>query len=168
MRITPVHVLVVAIALAVAGCGKKAEPPPPPAPPPEPPPVTMPASPPPMQPAALPAEPARVAVAAVTVGNAIGADHRVSAATDTFAPQDTIYASVDTTGVGTASLAARWTYHRGDQVAVVKEDTMSITATGPATNEFHVSKPDGWPPGDYMVEITLNGEAAGSGKFVVK
>ena len=109
-----------------------------------------------------------VAVAAVTLGNAIGADKKVSAVTETFAAADTLYVSIDTTGTGTASLGAKWTYHMDDQVAVVKEDTMTITSAGPATNEFHVSKPDGWPTGDYEVEITLDGKPAGSRKFVVR
>jgi len=89
-------------------------------------------------------------------------------ATETFAPADTLYASVDTTGSGTATLAAKWTYHMGEQVAVVKEDTMTVTTTGPATHEFHVSKPDGWPAGDYQVEITLNGQPALARKLVVR
>jgi hypothetical protein len=168
MSIKSVHAalaVVAAVSLTLAACGKKEEPPQPQT---APPPVSMPTP-----PAAEPAPPvavapAEVAVAALTLGNAIGADARVSAATETFAPADTIYISVDTTGTGTASLDAKWTYHMGDQVAVVKEDTMTISAAGPATHEFHVSKPDGWPAGDYEVEIVLNGKPAGSRKFVVR
>jgi hypothetical protein len=104
----------------------------------------------------------------VTTGSAIGADKRVTAASDSFAPGDTIYASVDTTGSGTANLAAKWTYHKGGQVAVVHEENMTVNATGPATHEFHVTKPDGWPAGDYQVEVTLDGQPAGSKKFTVK
>jgi hypothetical protein len=155
--------VVAAISLTLAACGKKEEPP---QAQPAPPPVSMPA--PPAAEPALPVTPAGVAVAAVTLGNAIGADKKVVAITETFAPGDTLYASIDTTGTGTASLAAKWTYHMGEQVAVVKEDTMTISTTGPATHEFHVSKPDGWPAGDYEVEITLDGKPAGGRKFVVR
>ena len=154
-----------AISLTLAGCGKKDEPPQPQT---APPPVSMPA-PPAAEPAPpVAATPAAVAVATVTLGNAVGADKKVTAATETFAPADTLYASVDTTGSGTATLAAKWTYHMGEQVAVVKEDTMTVTTTGPATHEFHVSKPDGWPAGDYQVEITLNGQPALARKLVVR
>jgi hypothetical protein len=89
-------------------------------------------------------------------------------ATDSFGPSDTMYVSVDTSGSGTANLAAKRTYHKGDQVAVVQEDTMTVNTTGPATHEFHVSKPDGWPAGDYQVEVMLDGQSAGSKKLTVR
>ena len=79
-----------------------------------------------------------------------------------------MYVSVDTTGSGTAKLDAKWTYSKGGKVAVVKEDSMTINASGPATNEFHVSKPDGWPAGDYEVQVMLDGKPAGSKKLTVK
>jgi hypothetical protein len=151
--------VVAAISLTLAACGKKEEPP---QAQPAPPPVSMPTP-----PAAEPA-PAGVAVVAVTLGNAIGADKKVAAITDTFAAGDTLYASIDTTGTGTATLDAKWSYRKGEQVAVVKEDTMTISTAGPATHEFHVSKPDGWPAGDYEVEVTLDGKPAGSRTFVVR
>ncbi len=145
--------LIVSAALALAACGKKEEPKPAPAPMPAPAPVTVPAG---------------IAVSSVTAGKEIGADKKVMVATDTFAKTDTMYVSVDTTGSGTAKLDAKWTYRKGGEVAVVKEDTMTINATGPATNEFHVSKPDGWPAGDYEVEVMLDGKSAGSKKLTVK
>src|SRR4029079_15487154 len=98
----------------------------------------------------------------------ISADKKVTVATETFAKTDTMYVSVDTTGSGTANLRAKWPYHKGDKVAVVKEDTMTVNTTGPETHEFHVSKPDGWPAGDYEVEVTLDGQPAGSRKLTVK
>ena len=167
MSIKSVHAalaVAAAISLTLAACGKQEEPP---QAQPAPPPVSMPA-PPAAEPAPPPVAPAGVAVAAVTLGNAIGADKKVAAVTDTFAAGDTLYASIDTTGTGTATLAAKWSYRQGEQVALVKEDTMTISTTGPATHEFHVSKPDGWPAGDYEVEIVLNGKPAGSRKFVVR
>jgi hypothetical protein len=149
--------LFVSAALALAACGKKEEPKVAPAPPP----ATTPA------PAPAPA-PAPVAVSGVTAGKAIGADKKITAATDAFARTDTMYVSVDTTGTGTAKLDAKWTYSKGGKVAVVKEDSMTINATGPATNEFHVSKPGGWPAGDYQVDVMLDGKPAGSKKLTVK
>ncbi len=149
------------IALAVlcaglAGCGKKDEPPPPPAPAPKteaPPPAVQ--------------APAGVSVVTIDLGKSIGADKKVSAPATTFAKSDTIYAVVETTGSGSATLKAKWTYHKGDQTAPVAESTLTITASGPAVSEFHVSKPDGWPAGDYQVEISVDGKPAGSKKFNV-
>lgn len=114
------------------------------------------------------AVPAGVTAGGLGLGKAIGTDRKVSAATDTFAKGDTFYVSIDTSGTGTATLKARWTYHKGGQVAPVKEDTQTIAPTGPATSEFHISKPDGWPTGDYQVELFLNDNPIGVRKFAVR
>ena len=142
---------------AIAGCGKDEPPAPPPAPKAEAP-APSPA------PAATPAE---VSVVNVNLGKAIGPDKKVTTAAESFAKNDTIYAVVETSGSGTATLKAKWTYHKGDQTAAVDESTQTITPTGPATSEFHVSKPDGWPAGDYQVEISLNDKPVGTKKFTV-
>ena len=99
--------------------------------------------------------PAPVSVSAVSLGTAIGADKRVTAATETFSPKDTIYASVETAGSGHAKLRARWSFVKGDKTAKVDETTIEFDSAGPAVNEFHISKPSGWPKGDYKVEIFL-------------
>lgn len=151
------YTLLVSTALVLAACGKKDEPKTAPAPAPAPS----------AAPASAPA-PAGIVVSSVTAGSAIGADKKVTIATDTFVPTDTMFVSVDTSGTGTAKLDAKWTYRKGDSVAVVKEDSMTLATTGPATHEFHVSKPDGWPAGDYEVEVTLDGRSAGSKKLAVK
>ena len=149
--------VVVSTILVLAGCGKKDEPKS------SPPPVPAPSA----TPAPAPA-PAGIAVSSVTAGSAIGADKKVTVATDSFAKTDTMYVSVDTTGSGTANLNAKWTYLKGGNVAVVREDAVTIDASGPATHEFHVSKPDGWPAGDYEVEVSLDGKSVGSKKLTVK
>ncbi len=152
-------VILIAAVMALAACGKKEEPPKP---------TATPAPPPPVQaPAPVPA-PAGVTVSTISLGKAIGADKKVSAPTDTFGKADTIYASIDTTGAGSATLKAKWTYHKDGKVAMVKEDTQTIYPTGPATSEFHVSKPDGWPVGDYEVEVLVGDKSAGTKKFSVK
>ena len=151
--------IIISAALALGACGKKEEPKSAPAPAPAP--TTAPA------PAPAPA-PAAVAVSNLSVGKSIGADKKITGATDSFAKGDTMYVSVDTTGSGTAKLDAKWTYTKGGKVAVVKEESMTISANGPATNEFHVSKPDGWPAGDYQVDVMLDGKPAGSKKLTVK
>ena len=127
--------------LVIGGVGcTKSEPPPPP------PPVTT---------VTTTTLPAPVSVAGVTLGNAIGADKRVSAPQETFGIKDTVYASVETAGAGHATLRALWTFVRGAKTAKVNETVLEIDASGPAVNEFHVSKPSGWPKGGYKVEIFL-------------
>jgi len=50
----------------------------------------------------------------------------------------------------------------------VKEDSATITPTGPATTEFHIAKPDGWPMGSYQVEILLHGKSVATKSFKVQ
>ena len=130
--------------LGVQGC-KKEPPPPPPS-------TTLYVAP-------TTTQPAVVSVAGVTLGNGIDANKKITTAVDTFTPKETIYASVDTIGTGPAKLRALWSFVRGEKVAKVDETTIEVNATGPTTNEFHVSKPSGWPKGDYKVEIFLNDAA---------
>ena len=151
-------VLVLAVlTLSLAGCKKES---PPSAP------ATAPKQAPQVQ--APPSAPDAVSVANISLGKALGPDKKVAAATDTFAKGDTIYAVVETTGSGNATLKAKWTYHKGDKTASVSESSQTISAGGPAASEFHVNKPDGWPLGDYQVEIWVNDKSAGTKKFVVK
>lgn len=149
--------VIAALVIGFAGCKKEA---PPPAPPPAPEPAPKVEAP--------PAAPAAVSVGAITLGKAVGADKKVTAATDTFAKSDTIYASVETAGSGSATLRAKWTYHKGDKTADVSESTETLNASGPAVTAFHVEKPSGWPTGDYQVEIFLDDKSAGVKKFSVK
>src|SRR5262245_52043771 len=127
--------------LLVWACGKEA-----------PPPTPQPAAAPPST--AAPAPPP-VSVAGVTLGSAIGADKRVSAPAESFGAKDTIYASVETAGVGPAKLRALWTFVKGDKTAKVDETVIEFQSSGPAVNEFHVARPSGWPKGDYQVEVFL-------------
>src|SRR2546425_9390658 len=99
--------------------------------------------------------PAPVSVSGVALGTAVGADKRVMAATESFGTKDTIYASVETAGTGHAKLRARWSFVKGDKTAKVDETTIEFDSAGPAVNEFHISKPSGWPKGDYKLEVFL-------------
>ena len=154
--------LIVAIAgaLALSACGKKEEPAAPPVATPAP--APMPATP---APAPAPA-PAPVSVSSVELGTAVGPDQKVTAATTTFAPKDTIYAAVSTTGTAAnAVLNAKWTYQDGQ---TVNESSQTIAPNGPAVTSFHISKPDGWPAGNYKVDISLDGKSVSSKDFSVK
>ncbi len=146
--------MLAALILALNACGKKDE--------------SIPAPPSAPAPVSLPATAAGVTVLAFALGNAIGTDKKVTQTADSFGRKDTVYASVDTTGTGTATLKAKWTYRKNGQEAVVKEDTQTIAPAGPARSEFHISKPDGWPAGDYRVEIFVADKSAGSKSFTVK
>jgi hypothetical protein len=110
-----------------------------------------------------------VSVKQVTLSNKIDETTGMAAmAMNTFAAGDTIYAVVETIGSGNTAIKSLWTYHKGDKTAQVNETVQEIVAAGPAKTEFHISKPDGWPTGDYQVEVFVNGTSASVQKFAVK
>lgn len=143
--------------LALSACGKKEEASTP-APAASPPPAAA-------QPAPAPAAPAAtpISVASVELGTGVDINQKVTAPSSTFGPKDTIYASVATSGSGSGKLAAKWTFQSGQ---TVHEESSDFTA--PANTSFRINKPDGWPAGNYKVEISLNGTAAASKDFSVK
>ena len=139
---------------ALAACGKKEPPPPPPT-------TTT------VTTTTTTTAPAAASVKQVTLAKALDADKKAVAPMDKFAPADTIYAVIETEGVGKAALKAAWTFHKDGKTAPVNETVQEVMLTGPAQNEFHINKPGGWPVGDYQVEISLDGKSANIQKFTV-
>jgi hypothetical protein len=152
MRIhRPVLIIFAAALLAVPACSKKEAP-------------ATPATPTVGQAGAPAAAP--FAVSAITLGKQIGADKKVTEQGSVFAPGDTIYASVSTTGASpSVALTARWTYDDGQ---LVNESQQTIAPTGPSVTEFHIAKASGWPVGNYKVEISTPGGSLGSKSFEVR
>jgi hypothetical protein len=109
--------------------------------------------------------PAEVGVAGVTLGSAVDDDQRITTPTERFAPGDTIYAAIATTGSGSAKLDAHWTYQDGQ---TVNEESATIAPEAPASTAFHISKPGGFPAGAYKVDISLDGKPVASKAFTVK
>ena len=109
---------------------------------------------------------AAVRVTDVSIGRAIGGDKAITDKTDTFKPNDTIYASVATDGSAqSATVRAKWTFEDGQ---VVNDSTRTITPNKAERTEFHISKPDGWPAGKYKVEVFLDNQTAGTKDFAVR
>jgi hypothetical protein len=107
-----------------------------------------------------------VQVADVTLGRGISADKRVANPTDSFSPRDTIAASVHTTGSApSVTIGARWTFQDGQ---LVNERTETISPNGDAFTEFHISKPSGWPTGNYTLHVLVNGQEVQTKGFTVK
>ena len=120
-------------------------------------PAPMPATTPPPAPAAS------VTVTTVDLGNAVGADNRVTTPATAFADKDTIHASVATDGSG-GDLTAKWSFQDGQ---VVDTQDKTIPA-GPQVTDFSISKPDGWPAGHYKLEVMNNGMVVQTREFDIK
>lgn len=108
----------------------------------------------------------RIIVTSVELGRAVGSDYKVTMPTTTFDPKDVIYASVSTAGSAKiATLGARWSYQDGQ---TVNSSSENIAPNGSAATAFHIAKPDGWPSGNYEVEIFLDGRAVATKAFSVR
>ena len=118
--------------------------------------------------AAAPAE-APLTVAKLTLGSDVNAQHQVTRASSSFAPDNKmIYASVATEGrSGGATLNAKWSYLEG-QGQLVSSISQSIATDGPAVTTFKVQNPDLWPEGKYRVEISLDGKSVAKQDFEIK
>jgi len=102
----------------------------------------------------------------VTLGRAVGGDKAITDRTETFQPNDTIYASVATEGsASSATLRARWTFEDGQ---VVDESTRTIASNNRERTEFHISKPNGWPAGKYKLEVFLDDRSVETKNFEVR
>lgn len=114
---------------------------------------------------------ATASVSSVDLGNAVGADMRVTAPMSTFAPKDTIHAAVSTATSDPAAtvpgkLGVKWTHVDSSQT--VHEESRDIGFAGSGVTDFQISKPDGWPTGKYKVEVSLDGTVVQTREFDVK
>ena len=100
----------------------------------------------------------------IQLGRSLNPDNTVGGHTTRFKPDDTIYAALLTTGAGSGTIAARWIYAG----RVVSEPQKKVTYKGDAATEFHIQNNGGFPPGDYSVEILLDGTPVGTRAFRVE
>ena len=113
-----------------------------------------------------PDAPAAFSVIDVDMGRHVGADKKITDKTDDFAPTDTIYASVHTSGTANNTpVIARWTFENG---SVVDERTQNVTTNGDAYTEFHIVKPGGWPKGKYTLHVLIDGKEVRTKDVTVK
>ena len=147
----PLAVVVTLSALTAVGCGREEVPPA-------------------DTPAAAPAPPPPAMVTTIETGKHIDANKRIVDTASTFAPNDTLYISVVTTNAtATTNLKTVVTFQDG-QVVDSSSQTVAtpVTTGGTSVTEFHLTKPGGWPTGDYTVEVWLDGQAAGTRTITVK
>jgi hypothetical protein len=100
----------------------------------------------------------------IQLGRGLNPDKTVSGFTTRFKPTDTIYAAVLTNGAGSGKVKARWLYAG----RVVSEPEQNVNYQGPASTEFHLQNTTGFPPGEYTVELFLDGKSVGSRPFRVE
>ena len=104
-----------------------------------------------------------LSVTSVDLGSAVGDDNRISVPTTTFAGTDTIHASVVTDGTSEGTLVATWTFQDG-QVVDTQE---KVVPAGPQVTDFSITKPDGWPAGNYTLQVSKDGMVLQTREFTV-
>lgn len=111
-----------------------------------------------------PVAPAAMTVTTVDLGTEVGADNRITVPASSFSAGDTIHASVATDGNVGGNLTATWTYQDGQVV-----DTQDkVVPAGAQTTDFSISKPDGWPAGQYKLEISTGGMVVQTREFTIQ
>ena len=94
-------------------------------------------------------------VKSIQTGRSLNSDNSVGVLTQRFRPDQTMYVAVLTDGPGKGTLTAKWTYAGRS----VSEDTKEVSYRDSAATEFHITNSSGFPPGDYSVEILLDGKS---------
>ena len=103
-------------------------------------------------------------VATIQVGRTLNSDNSVGTITSRFKPGDTMYAAVITEGRGAGALSVRWL----SSGRVVKEEEKDVRYNDRAATEFHLDFAGGLPPGQYRVELFLDGEPIGARDLTVE
>src|SRR4051812_20615807 len=91
-------------------------------------------------------------LANIQVGRALNQDRSISSITTLFKPNETVYVAVQT-GAGKGTISVKWKF--GTQV--IDEPSKQVNYDGPSSTEFHLQNSGGFPPGDYSVEVFIDG-----------
>ena len=98
----------------------------------------------------------------IQVGRSLNQDRSVASITTLFKPNETVYVSVQT-GAGKGTISVKWKF--GDRV--IDEPSKQVDFNGPASTEFHLTNSGGFPPGDYSVDVFIDGVQVGTRAFKV-
>ncbi len=98
----------------------------------------------------------------IQIGRSLNQDGSVASITTLFKPSETVYVAVQT-GAGKGVIGVKWKF--GDKV--VGEPTKPVDYNGPKSTEFHLQNSGGFPPGDYSVDVFIDGVQVGTRAFKV-
>ena len=103
-------------------------------------------------------------LANIQIGRSLNQDGSVASITTLFKPSETVYVAVQT-GAGKGVIGVKWKYG----TKVVAEPTKPVNYnTGPKSTEFHLQNSGGFPPGDYSVDVLIDGVQVGTRNFKVE
>ena len=103
-------------------------------------------------------------VETIQLGRSLNPDNSVAEHTTTFRRSDTVYVSVLTPAAGKGTIGVRWTY--GGQV--IDQPQKDVSYRDAAATSFNLVNSGGFPPGNYAVEVFVDGVSAGTRNFNVQ
>lgn len=102
-------------------------------------------------------------LANIQIGRSLNQDRSVASITTLFKPNETIYVSVQTKAAGKGTIGVKWKF--GSRV--IDEPSKTVDYDGASSTEFHMQNSGGFPPGDYSVDVYIDGRQVGSRTFKV-
>ena len=112
---------------------------------------------------------AALSVTDVQLGTAVDADNRISAPVASFAPTDTIIVAITLRNAATpatnGTVTANWFGADGKSF---NEESQQRDFGGDSTVNFRVAEPKGFKPGNYRIEVSLNGSVVETREFAIK
>lgn len=102
-------------------------------------------------------------VDAIQLGRSLNPDNTVAIHSTLFKTTDTVYVSVLTPEAGSGDLGVRWIY----EGRLVDEPIKPVSYRKAMATTFQLHNGNGFPPGDYSVEVVVNGETVGHRAFRV-
>ena len=100
-----------------------------------------------------PTEP--LTVTTIQTGRSLNSDNSVAAHVTSFRPTDTMYVSVLTEGRGAGTIVVRWSL-AGRQV---HEVTKRVSYNDQAATDFRFQAADGFPVGEYGIDVLVDGKS---------
>jgi hypothetical protein len=102
-----------------------------------------------------PSEPLKVA--AIQTGKSLNSDNSIATHSTSFRPKDPMYVSVLTEARGAGTIRVTWSL--GGRV--IHEATKDVSYTDQAATDFRFAAADGFPPGEYTIEVFVDGQSVG-------
>jgi hypothetical protein len=100
-----------------------------------------------------PSEPLNVV--AIQTGKSLNTDHSVGRHATSFRPTDTMYVSVLSNGRGAGTITVKWSFVG----RLVQEATKKVSYNDQAATDFRFQAADGFPVGDYSIEVIVDGKS---------
>jgi hypothetical protein len=98
----------------------------------------------------------------IQIGRSLNQDRSISSITTLFKPSETVYVSVQTSA-GKGVVSVKWMFG----THVIDQPSKTVDYDGPSSTEFHLQNSGGFPPGDYSVEVFIDGVSVGTRAFKV-